>query len=137
MMRRFLVIAASAVALFIVAAARPAPAMAAFKLCNTSGEKVSVAIAYHDKESDNWVSRGWWNIADGECKTPLPGDLKNKYYYIYGDGEKNTWTGSHTFCVDNKNAFTLNQADTTSDYDYEKFFEVDTGDASGYTYTFK
>ena len=136
-MRKLWIVAASAAALFVITAAHPAPALATFKICNSSGEKVAVAIAYHDADANNWVSRGWWNLADGECKTPLGGDLKNKYYYLYGDGDQHVWKGSHSFCVDNKNAFTLNEADTTCDYDYEGFFEVDTGDASGYTYTFK
>lgn len=136
-MRRLFVVAASVAVLFVVAAAHPAPALASFKVCNNSGEHVAVAIAYHDKEADNWVSRGWWNLDNGECKTPLAGNLKNKYYYIYGDGDSHYWKGDHSFCVDNNNKFTLNEADSTCDYDYEGFFEVDTGDASSYTYTFK
>ncbi len=136
-MRRLFVVAGISAALLVVAAAHPAPALASFKICNSSGEGVAVAIAYHDKESDNWVSRGWWNLKDGECKTPLSGNLKNKYYYLYGDGDSHIWKGEHSFCVDNDNKFTLNEADSTCDYDYEGFFEVDTGDASSYTYTFK
>lgn len=126
-----------AAALFVVAAVHPSAALADFKICNNSGEKVSVAIAYHDADAGNWVSRGWWNIDNGECKTPLTGDLRNKYYYLYGDGDQHTWKGSNSFCVDNKDAFTLAEADTSCDYDYENFFEVDTGDATGYTYTFQ
>jgi uncharacterized membrane protein len=137
MIRRFLVVGAAAAALFAIAAAHPAPAMASFKICNSSGEHIAVAVAYHDKDSGNWVSRGWWNLEDGECKSPLGGDLKNKYYYLFADGAQHYWRGEHTFCVDNDNAFTLNDSDTTCDYKYEKFFEIDTGDALGYTYTFK
>ena len=136
-MRKFLAAGVGAVAFFLVAAAHPAPAQAAFKVCNSSGEHISVAIAYHDRDANNWVSRGWWNLADGECKTPLGGDLKNKYYYLYGDGDAHYWHGDNSFCVDNHDAFTLNEADATCDYDYEKFFEIDTGDASDYTYTFR
>jgi uncharacterized membrane protein len=127
---------AAAATLFILVALRPAPAKADFQICNQSGEHVSVAIAYHDKDSGNWVSRGWWNLDDGECKTPVGGDLKDEYYYLYGDGDQHYWKGTYSFCVDNANAFTLNEADTTCDYDMVDFFEIDTGDALSYTYTF-
>lgn len=137
MIRKLIVTLTATAALAVLAAVHPAPAAASFKLCNQSGEKVSVAIAYHDKESDNWVSRGWWNLDDGACVTPLAGSLKNQYYYIYGDGDQHYWRGEHSFCVDNDHKFTLNEADTTCSYDYEKFFEVDTGDSSSFTYTFK
>ena len=136
-MRKLFIAGLGAAALFVVAAAHPAPALADFKICNQSGEKISVAIAYHDRDADNWVSRGWWNLDAGECKTPLAGDLKDKYYYLYGDGDQHYWSGEHSFCVDNSNKFTLNEADTTCSYDYEGFFEIDTGDATGYTYTFQ
>src|ERR1700687_3736661 len=112
-MHKLFIGAAGAAALFLVAASQPSPAMAAFKICNNSGEHVAVAIAYHDKDASNWISRGWWNLADGECKTPLAGNLKNKYYYLYGDGDSHYWHGETSFCVDNKSAFTLNESDTT------------------------
>jgi len=124
-------------AFFVLAAAHPAPAFASFKICNESGEQIAVAIAYKDTDAQNWVSRGWWNLDDGECKTPLGGDLKNKYYYLRGDGDSHYWGGDYKFCVDNDNKFTLNEADSTCDYDYEGFLEIDTGDASSFTYTFK
>jgi uncharacterized membrane protein len=137
MLRKLILISAAAAALFVVAATRPAPALANFNICNDSGEKIWVAIAYHDANAGNWVSRGWWTIGDGECKTPLAGDLTNQYYYLFGDGDQHFWKGSHTFCVDNTNAFTLNEADTTCDYTMRDFFEVDTGNLASYTYTFK
>jgi uncharacterized membrane protein len=136
-MRKLLIAATSAAALFVIAAAHPAPAKADFKVCNQSSESISVAIAYHDQDAGNWVSRGWWNVDPGTCKVPVAGDLKDRYYYLYGDGDQHYWGGEHSFCVDNSDKFTLNEADTTCDYDYEGFLEVDTGDATGYTYTFQ
>jgi len=137
MIRKLTVALAASAALFVVAAAHPTPAAASFKVCNQSGESVSVAVAYHDADSGSWVSRGWWNIGDGECKTPIGGDLKNQYYYLYGDGDQHTWTGSHEFCVDNDKAFTLDESDNVCDYAWESFFEINTGDLTTYTYTFK
>jgi len=135
--RRLLAVCLGVIALFAAAAARPAPALADFKICNESGERIAAAIAYNDPDSQNWVSRGWWNLDDGECKTLLGGVLKDKYYYLRGDGDAHYWGGEYKFCVDNNNKFTLNEADSTCDYDYEAFFKIDTGDASSYTYTFK
>jgi uncharacterized membrane protein len=137
MTKRFFVTIAIVAGLCALATLRPAPALADFQICNESGEHVSVAIAYHDVDAGNWVSRGWWNLNDGECKTPVGGNLRDEYYYLYGDGDQHYWKGSYSFCVDNSDAFTLNQADTTCSYDMESFFEVDTGDADSYTYTFR
>jgi len=135
--RRLAPLFSAAAAALALAAFRPAPALADFEVCNQSGEHISVAIAYHDKDAGNWVARGWWNLDDGECKTPVGGDLSDRYYYLYADGDQHTWTGSNQFCVDNEHAFTLNEADTTCDYSMVNFFEVDTGELDSYTYTFR
>ena len=137
MLRKLALTGAAAAALFVAAALHPAPAQANLNICNDSGEKIWVAIAYHDRDAGNWVSRGWWTIDSGECKTPLGGNLTNQYYYLFGDGDQHYWSGNHSFCVDSNNAFSLNQADTTCDYTTKDFFEVDTGDNTSYTYTFR
>jgi uncharacterized membrane protein len=136
MLRKLSIVFTATAAVVAIAAMRPAPAQAAFTVCNQSGERVSVAIAYHDADADTWVSRGWWNLDNGECKTPVGGDLKDEYYYLFGNGDVHTWTGSHDFCVDDDNAFTLNDADTECSYTNHEFFEVDTGDDTSFTYTF-
>jgi len=137
MIRKFSLVLAVSAALFVVAAAHPSPAQASFQICNESGEHISVAIAYHNADAGNWLSRGWWNLDNGECKTPVGGDLKNQYYYLYADGDQHYWSGSHSFCVDDNNAFDLNDADNVCSYVTKDFFEVDTGDAVSYTYTFR
>lgn len=137
MLRTYGIWISAAAAVCALAALRPAPALADFEVCNESGEHISVAIAYHDADAGNWVSRGWWNIDDGECKTPIGGDLRDEYYYLYADGDQHYWKGDYSFCVDGSNAFTLNQADTTCDYTMDGFFEIDTGNATSYTYTFR
>ena len=136
MVRKLSILLAATGAVIALTAMHPAAAQADFKVCNQSGEHISVAIAYHDAEAGNWVSRGWWNLNDGECKTPVGGDLKDQYYYLYADGDQHTWTGDHEFCVDSDNAFTLDESDTTCDYTNERFFEIDTGNDVSFTYTF-
>jgi uncharacterized membrane protein len=137
MFRKLAIVFAATAAVAALAAIRPAPALADFTVCNQSGEHVSVAIAYHDADDDTWVARGWWNLDNGECKTPVGGDLKDQYYYLFGNGDQHVWTGSHEFCVDDNNAFTLSDADTSCSYTNHKFFEVDTGEDTSFTYTFR
>jgi len=114
-----------------------APASADFQVCNESGEHISVAVAYYDSSSDSFVSEGWWNMDSGSCKTPLSGDLKDKFYYLYAESDQHTWTGSHSLCLNPEHKFTLYDVDKNCDYSWENFFRVDTGDALTYTHTIR
>jgi uncharacterized membrane protein len=114
-----------------------APARADFEVCNESGEHISVAIAYYDEGNDSMVSEGWWNMDSGDCKTPVEGNLQDKYYYVYAESDEHTWTGSHEFCLNPEHRFTLYDVDTRCDYAWTKFFQVDTGDADNYTQTIR
>jgi uncharacterized membrane protein len=137
MFKHIAVAAAGAIALFALTALHPAPALADFRVCNQSGEKIAVAIAYFGSDDDGWVSEGWWNLADGECATPISKDLDNRYYYLFADGDQHTWTGDYDNCVDPSTAFTLKHADSDCNFAKKSFFKVDTGDTStSYTYTF-
>ncbi len=120
-----------------VAALSSAPASADFQVCNESGEHVSVAIAYYDAATDSMVSEGWWNMDSGDCRTAIDGDLKDKYYYLYAESDEHTWTGSHAMCLNPVHKFTLYDVDTSCDYSWENFFQVDTGDAESYTHTIR
>jgi uncharacterized membrane protein len=73
----------------------------------------------------------------GDCKTPIGGNLANKYYYVYAESDEHTWTGSHSLCLNPQHKFTLYDADKSCDYSWEKFFRVDTGDAESYTHTIR
>ncbi|MBV8163574.1 MAG: DUF1036 domain-containing protein [Candidatus Eremiobacteraeota bacterium] len=114
-----------------------APAKADLQVCNESGEHISIAVAYYDAGNDSMVSEGWWNMDSGDCRTPIDGDLKDKYYYLYAESDEHTWTGSHSFCLNPEHRFTLYDVDTRCDYAWTKFFQVDTGDADSYTQTIR
>jgi uncharacterized membrane protein len=138
MLKHFAIVMAASAALFIVSALQPAPAAASFRVCNESGEKVAVAIAYYGSDSDGWITEGWWNLDDGDCATPVKTDLDNRYYYLYADSDKHTWTGDYENCVDPDTAFTLKHAESDCNFAKKSFFKVDTGTTStSYTYTFK
>ena len=126
-----------AVVMCAVAALTSAPASADFQVCNQSGEHISVAIAYYDSSTDSILSEGWWNIDSGDCKTPVSGDLSDKYYYLYAESDQHTWTGSQSLCLNPVHKFTFYDADTTCDYSWMHFFRVDTGDAVSYTHTIR
>ena len=138
MLKHLALITVGAAVLFVSSAMHPSPALASFQVCNESGEKISVAIAYFGSDADGWTTEGWWNVDDGACASPITGDLDNRYYYLFADSSQHTWTGDYTNCVDPDNSFTLNHADSDCNYEKKSFFKVDTGETStSYTYTFR
>src|SRR5262245_29481068 len=81
-----------------------APTLADFRVCNQSKEKVEVAFGY-EAGKDVWISEGWWTLRHGGCATLWSGRLRNRYYYLYAEGDQGTeWDGSDDsrpgyFCV--------------------------------------
>ena len=136
-MRHFISIGIFVAVIAGIAAITSAPASADFQVCNESGEHISVAIAYYDSSTDSMVSEGWWNMDSGNCKATISGNLDDKYYYLYAESDQHTWTGSHDMCLNPEHKFTLFDVDTSCDYTWEKFFQVDTGDAESYTHTIR
>jgi len=81
-------------------------ASAYLKFCNKSSQKsVVVAVATRERATGGVVSRGWWTIRRGTCKTPIGGKLSKAtsyYYYAHGTTGKTTWTGDYPFCTRTK-----------------------------------
>ncbi len=104
------------------------------KLCNTTSNRVGVAIGY--KATRSWVSEGWWNVASHTCETLLKGKLINRYYYFYviDYDRSGVWSGSRNMCTDDK-LFTIVEAKNCVERGYKQtgFFEVDTGEESSWT----
>ncbi|MEM7300854.1 MAG: DUF1036 domain-containing protein [Pseudomonadota bacterium] len=111
-------------------------AQAELKVCNESGAKRSVAIAY--KKDGAWQSEGWWNIDNGLCKTVVSGDLKQRYYYFRATSDgRNIGEGKYSFCTDPK-VFTIVGEKDCQYRGYEKsnFDVIDTGkSAASFTFT--
>ena len=109
-------------------------ALAELKLCNATSSRVGVAIGYQDQRG--WASEGWWNIGAQTCEVLLKGAAPSRYIYVYAvDYERGgAWTGSHDMCVDSK-SFTIRDVKDCEGrgYQSEKFYEVDTGNASRWT----
>ena len=103
------------------------PAWAGLEICNDTTDLQAVAIGY--KSDDQWVSEGWWNIPANECRSPVSGDLKNRYYYMMA--RRSGWDFADEnilFCVAS-DAFTIVGDETCEARGYEtgRFAKIDTG----------
>jgi uncharacterized membrane protein len=110
------------------------PAQADLKLCNMTSSRIGVAIGY--KDSEGWVSEGWWNVAAQDCEILLKGDLIARFYYVHAvDYDRGgEWSGEAFMCTDDK-AFTIKGVQDCEGRGYAKtgFFEVDTQEESDWT----
>lgn len=108
------------------------PARADFRICNDSlaDDFIAVAIGYSD--NGIWVSEGWWEVGWDECVTVVFGDLRNRYYYIRGEGDfGGLWEDDYVFCVDPRNEFEIRGDHNCGARGFASagFFEVDVGNA--------
>jgi uncharacterized membrane protein len=138
--------------LFIVASAvaflgPSAASFADFRVCNQSREQIEVAFGYEGTR-DAWVSEGWWTLRHGSCVTVWSGRLRNRYYYLYAEGDKGTeWDGSEGnagyFCVkDEKFKLDHRKYGSGEEEDCKKhglqsrtFFEIDVSNYGDWTHT--
>lgn len=105
----------------------PGTARAGLEVCNDTQATQAVAIGY--KEDGYWVSEGWWSLDAGVCKTPVQGDLKNRYYYYLS--KSNGWEFADdniSFCTDS-DVFTIigDQDCIKRGFDKSLFRKIDTG----------
>lgn len=115
------------VALATCAAFTPGIALAGLEICNQTSDQQSVAIGY--QQDDQWTSEGWWNIPAGECREPVTGDLKTRYYYLHASAPGRTYNGEgYTFCTQT-GVFTIVGDENCGGrgYDTSNFTQIDTG----------
>lgn len=109
-------------------------AAADFRICNNTGNRVGVAVGY--KESDTWMTEGWWNLSSRSCETILRGTLTSRYYYVYAvDYDRGgEWSGKAFMCTRDKE-FTIRGVDNCLARGFERtgFFEVDTAQQMSWT----
>jgi uncharacterized membrane protein len=127
-----------------------APDPTLLKVCNDSGERfMYAALAYYDvgsrRGSNSWTSKGWLEIADGECRNfVLPQDETGGPYggevYMMGTAERTDWNlPDAAFCVGQTDEFEIVDADSTDcdGKDYvltSKRFEVSRGRENVFTF---
>jgi uncharacterized membrane protein len=111
-----------------------AQAAADLRLCNNTGSRVGVAIGY--KDTDGWITEGWWNLSARSCETLLRGVLVARYYYFYAvDYDRGgEWSGKAYMCTRDKE-FTIRGVDNclARGFDRAGFFEVDTAEQRSWT----
>ncbi|MCW2284160.1 putative membrane protein [Rhodoblastus acidophilus] len=126
--------ATAACAALVSACLLPGVARADFRMCNNTGAKVSVALAYTN--GTGWVSEGWWNIKASACETLLRGPLAAEFYYVYAiDEHGGEWKGKAFMCTRDREFRIDGREDCfVRGFDRSGFFEVDTGkDAKNWT----
>ena len=111
-----------ALAAFVLAVG---PARAELTICNKSENALSIAIGY--KSGADWMSEGWWNVATGDCRAVIDGDLQNRHYY-YRDFNGHIAGEGYFFCT-TRDEFTIaGDADCVSrSYERADFAHLDTG----------
>ncbi len=110
-------------------------AQADFRVCNTTGSRISVSLAY-TADGQAWISEGWWNLKPNDCDTLLRGPLAAQFYYIYGMDERGgEWKGKAYMCTRDREFRIEGREDCLArGYERTGFFEVDTGkDAKTWT----
>ncbi|GGY46867.1 DUF1036 domain-containing protein [Parvularcula lutaonensis] len=86
-------------------------AKADYKLCNKTSYALSASLGFVEEE--NLLTRGWWRLRPGECKTVISADVQPGRYYVYAEaipghrGDLKTWSGETPLCVQNDSLFTL------------------------------
>ena len=110
------------------------PATADMRLCNMTGNRVGVALGYRD--SQGWITEGWWNLGARACETLLKGPLAARFYYVFAtDYDRGgEWSGKAFMCTKDKE-FSIRGLDNclARGFDRNGFFEVDTGEQKSWT----
>jgi uncharacterized membrane protein len=111
------------------------PALADLKLCNTTTNRVGVAIGYRDA-AGTLTTEGWWTLPGQTCETLYKGPLPSRFWYVHaidydGGGE---WAGKAYMCTIDK-AFTIKSGTDCAKQGYNRtgFFEVDVNQSADWT----
>ena len=110
------------------------PAKADLRLCNMTSSRVGIALGYRDTQG--WVTEGWWNLNARACETLLKGQLGGRFYNIYAlDYDRGgEWSGRSFMCT-REREFTIRGTEDclARGFDRSGFFEVDTGEQKSWT----
>jgi uncharacterized membrane protein len=127
-------VAAACVAL-AVSVVLVVPALADLRLCNTTPNRIGVAIGYRDADG-GMTTEGWWTLPGQTCETLYKGPLPSRFWYVHaidydGGGE---WAGQAFMCAIDK-AFTIKSTGDCGKQGYNRtgFFEVDVNQATDWT----
>ncbi|WEK04832.1 MAG: DUF1036 domain-containing protein [Candidatus Devosia phytovorans] len=110
------------------------PAHADLRVCNETGNLVSVALGYRAERG--WMSEGWWQAPPGDCRVLYQGTLERRFYYLFAvdDIGGGAWDGSVFMCTRDE-TFTIFGVEDCLARGYERtgFFEIDTQSRTDWT----
>lgn len=110
------------------------PAYADLRVCNQTGDPISIALGYRAERG--WQSEGWWVAAPSQCATVFQGNLNSRFFYLFAadDIGGGAWDGSVYMCT-RDDSFTIFGVEDCLARGYERtgFFEVDTQNKSDWT----
>ncbi len=95
-------------ATFLALSAFDGKAWASLKFCNRTAEKVSVAIAYVQKDAEGTTTnqhlgvtvQGWWGVEPNQCKNVRNIHVGNHWTYFYAHNTSGSvWEGNARLCV--------------------------------------
>ena len=78
------------------------PATRRLSVCNSTTSRIGISLGYRD--SQGWVTEGWWNLKPNQCEKLLSGRLAARFYYVYGvDYDRGgEWAGTSFMCTGDK-----------------------------------
>lgn len=112
----------------------PSLAHADLRFCNMTSSRVGIALGYRD--SQGWITEGWWNLSPNGCETLLRGALAARFYYVHAiDYDRGGEWGGKSFMCTRDREFTIRNAENCLARGFERtgFFEVDTGEQKNWT----
>jgi uncharacterized membrane protein len=95
-------------ATFLALSASDNKAWASLEFCNQTSEKVSVAIAYVQKDPEGTTTnqhqgvnvQGWWGVEPNQCKRVSSIHVGNHWTYFYAHNTRGgVWQGNARLCV--------------------------------------
>lgn len=76
--------------------------------CNQSGRPAKVGVSYVEVGTEQFINRGWYDVANGACATLVSTDNANFYMYADAtDGSGRSWSGGHALCVEYPGPYTF------------------------------
>ena len=104
-------------------------ALADFRVCNATKALVGVSVGY--RQSEEWITEGWFRVPAESCAPVLKGELVSRYYYLFAeDGETGgQWRGEIFMCTDDRE-FKIEGVQDCFSRGYQRtgFQEIDTSD---------
>lgn len=104
-------------------------ALADFRVCNSTKSLVGVAVGY--RQSEEWITEGWFRVPAESCASVLKGELVSRYYYLFAEDAETggQWRGEIFMCTDDRE-FKIEGVQDCFSRGFQRtgFQEIDTSD---------